>query len=109
MGVASFCVAVAAAATLSVVLWALQGRAASDVMAYRLLGRAFTLPMNMSSCTLVGLAFILTGLGTVLGVVSMFQRRRRRGWAIAGVAINALLGIEVFQIWVRLLARELSR
>ena len=77
-----FCVAVAAIATLVAVFSAIKGRSASDMMAYKLLG----------------LAFILPAAGTVLGMVSMFQRRRYRGLPIAGLAINLLLGLFVLLI-----------
>jgi hypothetical protein len=109
VGIASFCVAVAAAVTLIVVFWAMQGRPASDIMPYWLLGRAFTLPMNMMACNLFGLAFIVAAVGAVLGAVSMFQRRRYRGLPIAGLAINVLLGLFVLRIWAPLLLRELTR
>ncbi len=56
--------------------WAIEGRSASDMMSYKLLG----------------LTFILPAVGTVLDVVSMFQRRRYRDLSIAGLAINVLLG-----------------
>ena len=44
VGIASFCVAVAAVATLVAVFSAIKGRSASDMMAYKLLGLAFILP-----------------------------------------------------------------
>jgi hypothetical protein len=93
VGIASFCVAVAAAATLIALFWAIEGRPASDMMVYKVLG----------------LAFILPAVGTVLGTVSMFQRRRYRGLPIAGLAINVLLGLFVLLITVPSLLHELSR
>jgi len=94
VGIASFCVAVAGAATfLAIFNWAIVGRSASDMMAYKLLG----------------LTFILPAVGTVLGVVSIFQRRRYRGLPIAGLAINVLLGLFVLLITVPSLLHELSR
>jgi cytochrome bd-type quinol oxidase subunit 2 len=93
VGIASFCIAVAAVAILVAVFSAIKGRSASDMMAYKLLG----------------LAFILPALGTVLGIVSMFQRRRYRGLPIAGLAINLLLGLFVLLITVPSLLHELSR
>jgi hypothetical protein len=93
VGIASFCVAVAAAATLIAVFSAIEGRPASDMMAYKLLG----------------LAFILPAAGTVLGTVSMFQRRRYRGLPVAGLTINVLLGLFVLLITVPSLIHELSR
>src|SRR5688572_25176449 len=78
VGIASFCVAVAGAvAFLAVFNLAIVGRSASDMMVYKLLG----------------VTLILPAVGTALGVVSMFQRRRHRGLPIAGLAINVLLGL----------------
>ena len=92
VGIASFCVAIAATATLVAVFhWAIEGRPASDMMAYKLLG----------------LTFILPAVGTVLGVVSMFQRRRYRGLPIVGLVINAILGLIVLLITVPSLLHEL--
>lgn len=88
-----------------VVFWAIQGRIASGYMPYG----PFTLPMDRTVCTLFGLAFILPAVGTVLGIVSMFQRRRRRGLPIVGLTINVLLGLFVLRIAVPLLLFELSR
>jgi hypothetical protein len=93
VGIASFCVAVAAVVALLTVFSAIEGRPASDMTAYKLLG----------------LAFILPAVGTVLGAASMFQRRRYRGLPIAGLAINLLLGLFVLLITVPSLLHELSR
>jgi hypothetical protein len=61
----------------------------------------------MMAYKLLGLTFILPAVGTVLGVVSMFQRRRYRGLPIAGLAINVLLGLFVLLITVPSLLHEL--
>jgi uncharacterized membrane protein len=92
VGIASFCVAVAGVATFVAVFhWGIEGRRASDMMAYKLFG----------------LTFILPAVGTVLGLVSMFQRRRYRGLPIAGLTINVLLGLLVLLIIVPSLGHEL--
>ena len=93
VGIASFCVAVAGTVTfVAVFSLAIVGRPASDMMAYKLLG----------------LTFILPAVGTVLGVVSMFQRRRHRSLPIAGLAINMLLGLFLLLITVPSLLHELG-
>ena len=93
VGIASFCVAVAGAVTLVAVFhWAIEGRRASDMMVYKLFG----------------LTFILPAVGTVLGGVSMFQRRRHRGLPIAGLTINLLLGLVVLLVAVPSLLHELG-
>jgi heme/copper-type cytochrome/quinol oxidase subunit 3 len=76
---------------MAVFNWAIVGRSASDMMAYKLLG----------------LTLILPAVGTVLGVASMFQRRRYRGLPIAGLAINVLLGLFLLLIIVPSLGHEL--
>lgn len=92
VGIASFCIAVAGAATLVAVFhWAIEGRPASDMMVYKLFG----------------LILILPAVGTILGVVSMFQHRRYRGLPIAGLTINALLALLVLLIAVPSLLHEL--
>ena len=72
---------------------AIAGRSASDMMTYKLLG----------------LTFILPAVGTALGIVSMFQRRRYRGFPVAGLTINVLLGLFVLLITVPPVVRELSK
>lgn len=92
VGIASFWVAAAGAATLVAVFnLAIVGRPASDMMVYKLLG----------------LVFILPAVGTVLGVVSLLQRRRHRGLPIAGLAINMLLALFLLLIIVPALGHEL--
>jgi hypothetical protein len=91
VGIASFCVGVAAAATLIAVFSTIEGRSASDMMVYKLLGITFVVP----------------AVGTVLGVASMFQRRRYRGLPIAGLAINVFLGLFWLLITVPSLLHEL--
>ena len=94
VGIASFCIEVAGVATFVAILqWAIVGRSASDMTAYKLLG----------------LTFILPAAGTALGVASMFQRRRYRGLPIAGLTINVLLGLFVLLIMVPSLVQALSR
>jgi hypothetical protein len=61
----------------------------------------------MMAYKLFGLTFILPAVGTVLGLVSMFQRRRYRGLPIAGLTINVLLGLLVLLIIVPSLGHEL--
>ena len=56
---------------------------------------------------LLGLVFIMPAVGTVLGVVSLFQRRRYRGLPVAGLAINLLLGLFLLLIIVPALGHEL--
>ena len=77
---------------MAVFSWAIVGRPASDMTTYKLLG----------------LVFILPAVGTVLGVVSLFQRRRYRGLPVAGLAINVLLGLFLLLIIVPALGRELE-
>jgi len=94
VGIASFCVAVAGLATfVAVFQWAIAGRSASDMTAYKLLA----------------LTFILPAVGTVLGALSMFQRQRYRGLPIAGLTINVLLGLFVLLITVPSLLYERAR
>ena len=78
---------------MAVFQWAIEGRSASDMMAYKLLG----------------LTFILPAVGTVLGALSMFQRRRYRGLPIARLTINVLLGLVVLLIAVPSLLHERAR
>jgi hypothetical protein len=92
VGVASFCIAVAGVATFVAVFnFAVVGRPVSDMTGYKLLG----------------LTLILPAVGMVLGVASMFQRRRYRGLPTAGLAINVLLGLFVLLIIVPSLGHEL--
>jgi hypothetical protein len=93
VGIASFCVAVAGAATfLAAFHLAIGGRSASDMTAYKLLG----------------LIFIFPAAGTVSGVLSMFQRPRHRGLPIAGLAINVLFAPFLLLIMVPALGHELG-
>ncbi|MEA2707513.1 MAG: hypothetical protein QOF78_114 [Phycisphaerales bacterium] len=61
----------------------------------------------MTAYKLLASTFMLPAVGTVLGVVSMFQRRRYRGLPIAGLAINVFLGLFVVLITVPSLLHEL--
>ena len=84
LGFASFVVAIAAVGTLVAVFAAINGRPASDLKVYKLLG----------------LSFILPAVGTILGVASTRQRRRYRGLAVAGLTINVLLSLFVLLVTV---------
>jgi uncharacterized membrane protein len=92
-GVASFVVAVAAIAALAGVFATISGRPASDMLAYKLLGLSLVLPL----------------LGVVLGIVSVCQRRRYRGLAVAGLTINAVLVVLLLLATVPALIYELRR
>ena len=61
----------------------------------------------MMAYKLFGLTFILPAVGTALGVVSMFQRRRYRGLPVAGLTINLLLCLVVLLTAVPALLHEL--
>src|SRR4051794_22236242 len=92
-GVASFAVAIAAIGTLAAVFANITGRPVSDPLGFKLLGLSLVLPI----------------VGTVLGVVSLCQRRRYRGLAVAGLTINALLVVSLLLIIVPALVYELRR
>lgn len=77
LGIASFVVAIAAIATLGAVFAKINGRPASDPLAYKLLGLALILPVS----------------GTVLGIASLRQRRRHRGLAVVGLILSVLLSL----------------
>jgi len=84
LGIASFVVAIAGMITFLAVFAAIVGRSASDPIAHRLLG----------------ITFIPPAVGTVLGVVSILQRRRYRGLAVAGLTINVLMSFFVLVVTV---------
>ena len=56
---------------------------------------------------LLGATFIVPAAGTVLGIVSMFQRGRHRGLPRAGLAINTVLSLLWLLITVPALLHEL--
>lgn len=90
-GIASFVVALLALGVLVAVFTVINGRSASDMLPYVLLGLALILPL----------------IGTVLGAMSLFQRRRYRGLPIAGLTINTLLCILLLLAIVPSLIHEL--
>lgn len=75
LGIASFVLSIVAVGTILAVFLAISGRPASDPLAYELFGLSLILPV----------------VGTVFGIVSLCQRRRHRGLAVAGLTINAAL------------------
>jgi hypothetical protein len=89
-GIASFVLAVAAVGALVAVFAKIVGRPASDMLAYKLFA----------------LVFILPAVGMVLGVVSMFQRRRYRALPIAGLTINVLLCLFLLLVTIPSLLHE---
>jgi hypothetical protein len=73
-GVVSFCVGIAWLIGYGAAAMSLSGRAVSDAMNYTLIGIFITLP----------------AIGLALGIMSCRRPHRRRGLAVAGVALNGV-------------------
>jgi hypothetical protein len=84
LGIASFVLAIVAVGSIIAVFLAISGRRASDPLAYELFGLSLILPV----------------VGTVFGIVSLCQRHRYRGLAVAGLTINAALTCFVLVVTV---------